>query len=458
MKSEGRLDTIPVEKIDFGERARKDYKDIPGLARDIQTRGQIQPIAVMEKQDGTFLLLAGGRRTRACQHLAAPTIQAKIYPAGLTPLEIKSIELMENLVREDLSYEEKIALEREIYELQVEIHGKKSSTAKDAEGTSIRDVAKMLGVSAQKLSEDLSLSKAMEQLPDVGWDTCKNRQDALKLKKNIGRSITTHIAAKAVEESYKDNKGEDVLIQKLSNAYVIGDFFEKVKKIPDNAINLVELDPPYSIMLDKIKKKVGPSNYSYGEKGYNEISPEDYHEFMERTFKECYRVMSNDSFLLCWFGPDPWFYMILDLLRKTGFTVRGIPCIWVKGEDKELDGYVEVATGQTNSPMRHLGLAYEMFFYAKKGDPKIANMGRTNVFGYKPVSPAKKIHPTERPLEMMEDILTTFGTPGNRVLVPFAGSGNTLIAAAKNRMVPIGFDLGEGFKEGYTVRLKEVFK
>jgi site-specific DNA-methyltransferase (adenine-specific) len=84
----------------------------------------------------------------------------------------------------------------------------------------------------------------------------------------------------------------------------------------------------------------------------------------------------------------------------------------------------------------------------RKGKPKLQTPGKTNKFEFSPVSPKRKIHPTERPVEMIEDILKTFIKPNQRVFVPFLGSGNTLIAAHNLSMFSMGADLDE----------KEIFK
>ena len=96
-----------------------------------------------------------------------------------------------------------------------------------------------------------------------------------------------------------------------------------------------------------------------------------------------------------------------------------------------------------------------MFYYVKKGDAKInlEKRGRSNVFNFPPVFPAKKIHPTERPVELIEELLDVFAWEGSRVLVPFAGCGNTLVAAYNKKMFPIGYDLSPEYKEGYVSRI-----
>ena len=176
------------------------------------------------------------------------------------------------------------------------------------------------------------------------------------------------------------------------------------------------------------------------------IDPEDYMEFMQKTLTECYRVMTYNSWLICWFGPEPWFEEMYCWITMAGFECRRIPAIWTK------------PGGQTMQPETYLSNNYEMFFYAHKGSPTIKKPGRSNIFEFSPVPPASKIHPTERPIDMIQEILSTFGIEGSKVLTPYAGSGNTLLAAALNKMMPTGFDLTQQYKEGYILKVQELIK
>ena len=449
--SKGRLARIEIKLIDPGERARKDYRNIPSLAEDIQTKGLIHPIAVKETDDGLYLLLAGGRRFAACKHLNRTEIDAKVFPSTLTNLEVKSIELAENLQRENLTFYEEANLEREILILQQTIQGTRTSGSTNDAGITKSGVADMIGVSREKLRQDIELAETMDKFPEIDWKNMKNRSEALKFKENIGKMIIRQEAVKRFDAEVGSNK-QNKYLERIASSYVCGDFLEFVKQIPDNSVNLVEVDPPYAINLQGKKKVYGSSNFNFGESGYNEIDAADYPTFMMKVFHECYRVMAPDSFLICWFGPEPWFNYILEWLRNAKFIVRGIPCLWLKGETNE-DGLVDKLGGQTLSPMRHLASAYEMFFYAKKGDPKIEKQGRTNVFSFRPVSPTLKIHPTERPIELMKEILTTFTCEGSKILVPFLGSGKTLLAAYESKMTAFGTDLGEEHRESFVSSL-----
>jgi len=153
--------------------------------------------------------------------------------------------------------------------------------------------------------------------------------------------------------------------------------------------------------------------------------------------------MSSNSWLILWFAPEPWFETMYKLLIETGFNTHRMCGIWNK------------KSGQTMQPSKRLGNAYEMFFYASKGTPELAKPGSSNVFEYT-VGGEKKFHPTQRPVEMIKDVITTFAQPNSRVLVPFAGSGATLIAAAQSNMHPIGYDLTDQYKKEYEIWLNEV--
>lgn len=42
-----------------------------------------------------------------------------------------------------------------------------------------------------------------------------------------------------------------------------------------------------------------------------------------------------------------------------------------------------------------------------------------------------RLHPTQKPVDILTPLITAFSSPGDLVLDPFAGSGSTLVAARK---------------------------
>lgn len=445
------VEELPVESIDLGVRGRKEYNNIQELASSIQTKGLMHNIVVYRPDGLKPQLIAGGRRLKAISDvLKWKVVPCRVYTKPLSELELKSLELEENLQRENLTFVEDVNLKREIHNLQLAIHGQKIAPS-DTQGHTMEDTARMLGVDRSTLSLDMKLAKAMEEFPDVQWDRCKNKSEAMKMLNTINTSIVRMERASDVEKSLGTMNQR---VQSLHQSYIVGDFFDKVLQCPDHYFDLIELDPPYGI--DLTGKKKGYTNPGYNKGGYNEIPADKYTDFMLKTFQLCYSKAAPNSWMICWFGPDPWFDSMRQWAEMAGWETTGLVGIWAKGKEDE-SGLAEANAGQTHMPLKRLANAYEMFYYMWKGDPSLNKPGRSNVFSFKPVPHTSKTHPTERPLELMGELLTTFGQPGARVLVPFAGSGNTLISSMLNNMSSIGFDLTQSYKDSFTCRVQEVF-
>jgi len=206
---------------------------------------------------------------------------------------------------------------------------------------------------------------------------------------------------------------------------------------------LVEIDPPYAIdLLNAKKTKHGNRNINYG-KNYNEIDTESYPNFIKKTLELCYEVMADHSWLIIWFAPEPWFEYMYSWITEAGFNTRRICGIWKKH------------IGQNKRPELYLSNSYEMFFYAKKGTPVIAKP-RGNIFDFPPIPPQRKVHPTERPIELTNEIYSTFAFPGANILIPFLGSGNGLISASQLNMNAIGFELSKEFRDSFIVRTHNI--
>jgi len=429
-----RLDMVPLRLIDEGERAREEYGDLRELIVSFETEGIIQPIAVKTTLTG-YLLLAGGRRFRAMKQMKLEFAPCRIYSANLTKFEEKSIELTENLNRLDLTWLEKIRLEQQIHNLQVAIHGEKTSTSVDAPGWSKRDTAKLLEKSPASIVQDIMLNEAVEKIPELR--DCKSKDEARKLLSMMQETLIKAELAKRIEESRGSEPTERI---KLCDSFIIGDFFQKVKDVPDSSIDFIEMDSPYAIDLPALRKLEGIQDEAM--RDYNEIPVENFPDFTLRTLQQCYRVLAPSGWLVIWFGPEPWFDFVYQTLKQVGFKTRRIPAVWTKPQ------------GQSMQPDIYMSNNYEMFFYARK-ESGLLKRARSNVFDYTGVNPTKRIHPTERPIEMMQEIISVFAEPGNRILVPFLGSGNTLLAASNMGIQAFGYELSREYKDSFILRVHE---
>lgn len=436
------LANIPLSDLFIGERFRKDYGDMKQFQHSIKTKGLITPIAVglteKLKMDGLdltkpYTLLAGGRRTQACLDLGFTTVPARIYDQPITELDLRAIELAENLDRKEMSFVEEVALKKQVHELQQSIHGKKIGRNADSPGWSQAMTAELLKETPTNLGKDLKLAEMMEQFPQLGLDKCKTKSDAMKLLKKAGTQLAHGMRAEQFVQTLHAKNPINTLIEN----YIIGDCLETMKSIPDNSIHMVEIDPPYA--MDLMAKKSESSTL-----GYNEIDAKNYLEFMRQVFTHSQRILREGGWMICWFALDPWYEPLAQLIEEVGFKFNRLPALWAK------------PNGQNSQPQTSLTSTYEPFFYCRKGNAQIQKMGRSNVYSYLPVNPAKKYHPTQRPMDLMEEVINTFVQPNSHIYVPFLGSGTTLMAAHKCHCKAFGNDLTREFKDGYVVALKEM--
>jgi site-specific DNA-methyltransferase (adenine-specific) len=57
----------------------------------------------------------------------------------------------------------------------------------------------------------------------------------------------------------------------------------------------------------------------------------------------------------------------------------------------------------------------------------------------------EKIHPTQKPVKVLEHLIKIFTDEGDVVIDPCAGSGSTLLASVKNKRKAYGFEIKKDF-------------
>lgn len=89
---------------------------------------------------------------------------------------------------------------------------------------------------------------------------------------------------------------------------------------------------------------------------------------------------------------------------------------------------------------------YAVLLYRDKL-PKFNNNGKMvfNCMEYKKDTSTPKIHPTQKPLPLLEDLIRIFTDKGDVVIDPCAGSGSTLLAAAQMGRKAFGFEIKKNF-------------
>lgn len=454
------LKDIRIESIDFGDRIREKMGDIAGLANDIMEHGVISPICVVDKRaieeeitshedldpDRPFLLVAGERRTRAAEEAGNEQIPAKVFTRLVSEYEARTMELHENLHRKEMTPYEEAKAKEELHKLYQRMRGETVDSY--GGGQTLADTAEMIGQSKATMSLDLEIAKWGEEMEEVR--NAESRSEARRAIKRKKEQIAAEEKSKRLEEKRKKQEkdqeievegssGEVKKFQKqLTERYKIGNYFDLINDLPDGSIDILELDPDWGI--DFIERRA--DNRTFDDNvDYEDIPPEAYEETLEDILKAAYPKLKDHAWLLCWYSIPHWQQETYNILESTGFTVCPMPAFWVKD------------TGNTATPAYRLGESIAGFFYARKGNPRISNMGRNNAFKFRHPKKNERIHPAEKPVELYQEILNTFGDEGQVVVSGFAGSGNALLAAENLRMNSIGFEMSEEFYPKFKVRV-----
>lgn len=89
---------------------------------------------------------------------------------------------------------------------------------------------------------------------------------------------------------------------------------------------------------------------------------------------------------------------------------------------------------------------YGLVFYREKL-PKFRNNGKMifNCIDWPRDNDSEKIHPTQKPVELLERLIEIFTDEGDVVIDPVAGSGSTLIAAMRLKRKAYGFEIEREF-------------
>lgn len=436
----GTLKQVKVADIKIGERFRKDFSDDADFIESVREKGILQPITLSKD----LTLLAGERRLRAAIAVGLEKIPALLREVT-DEIDLREIELIENLHRKNFTWQEQVMLVQRIDSLYKEKN-------QDWSG---RKTAVFLGKSAMDVSRSLKMANALQVIPELAKHTTAS--DAFKmLNKFEENAITAELLSRqnarvAAAVLGKQKTAEDgtvyftaptdaktVRLLQADRDYRIGSTFDESYAKAD----IIECDPPYGI--DLVGVKGSKDSVDSNVHGYQEVDADDYQAFLTQLSVRLFESANDNCWLIFWFG-HTWHYEVRESLKNAGWKVDDIPAIWQK------------MNGQTLQPELYLARCYEPFFLCRKGNPVLAKRGVSNVFDCLGEDPRLKYHPTQRPTILIKKILETVGLPGQTVFVPFLGSGTTLRVCYEVGMNGFGYDINPGYKDKFMLAVEQDF-
>ena len=81
-----------------------------------------------------------------------------------------------------------------------------------------------------------------------------------------------------------------------------------------------------------------------------------------------------------------------------------------------------------------------------------------NVMDWPRDTETPKVHPTQKPVKLLETLIEIFTDPGEVVIDPCAGSGVTLLAASNLGRDSYGFEIKKEFVAGFESKIKHAGK
>ena len=241
-----------------------------------------------------------------------------------------------------------------------------------------------------------------------------------------------------VRKIFSTDKNDPFLLRTI-------DFKVLLKSIEPNTADLILTDPPYSI-----SKKTGFKNLGKNSIDRFAISMDfgkwDKKEINLKAFAELsYKALRTGGTIICFY--DLWkITKVQDAFIQAGFGMIRL-IIWEKTNPVPI-----------NSQNIYLSNSREVAVLGvKKGKPTFNSKYDNGIYDF-PIHREKRIHPTQKPLKLMEALINKHSNPKNLVIDPFLGSGSTALASYKLKRRFIGGDKDYSYIRKARKRIEEFYQ
>lgn len=201
------------------------------------------------------------------------------------------------------------------------------------------------------------------------------------------------------------------------NKLIHGDSLTVLRQMEPESVDAIITDPPYGINY------VSPT----GARIQNDTAP--FIWFLYDAFRVLKPGSSGRGTLVCFTRWDVQ-QVFIDAIRLAGFIVKS-EVIWDK---------IQHGMGDLKS---QFAPSHENIIFAVKGKFSFPGHRPKDLITHWKLPGSQMIHPTEKPVPLLADLITAVTKPGDLILDPFAGSGSTLVAAKKTGRRFTGIELDD---------------
>lgn len=220
-----------------------------------------------------------------------------------------------------------------------------------------------------------------------------------------------------------------------------GDCLDVLRSMPDVSVDAVVTDPPYCSGARTAAAVTNRGGMSRGEKWKSK--PLDSDQMTSTGFVWMMRHVARESLRVL--KPGGWFVSFIDW--------RQYPALYGAVETTNLRVCNMVVWDKASFALGNgFRNQHELALVATKGVGIPHNRSTGNVIQAKRL-PKSEIHPTEKPANLMAQILNVVAPAGGVVLDPFAGSGTTGVAAMREGMRFVGVEREPEYAEIARARI-----
>lgn len=418
------IKTIKIEKSNEpSSRARNDFGDIERLILSIKEHGFIHPLLVgkLDEPDGDYeyVLISGERRLRAAVLAGLEEVPVTTRE-NTTPDERKAMELEENLIRKDFTWSESNECLLQLHELRQRAHGPATHSPNN-EGWGARQTAEILGRSLGSIGGALKFANDLREHPEL-----------LKKVKNIPEMAARKIVRQSIEaeklRALVNAKGIDIGVElKLGNCCTL------IDDIPDRSIDLLLTDPPFANPGIVSAASGGGFRGAYNLDKSNVSDIDTMFKAYKILIPKLAKKLKIGAHVYIFTGMGVVYTKLMELFGKSGFLMDDLPIIWDKMRSS-------VPTGDF-----HYMSCYEACLFGHNGaTTRTLWKPIKNIIPVAAIAGQIRVHPLQRPDELLRIMIENSTSIGQTVLDCFAGSGSTLKAARDLQRKAIGFELDEG--------------
>lgn len=214
------------------------------------------------------------------------------------------------------------------------------------------------------------------------------------------------------------------------NAIYHGDCIKGLQELEDGIASAVIVDPPYGIDYQSARRSEPLQRHK---KIANDKTP------FVWFLPEAYRVTKDGGSLLCFCRWDTQ-QAFMDAMRWAGYAVRS-SIVW----DRQWHGMGDLRGA--------FAPCHDLIIFATKGAFRFPGRRPRDVISVKRLPANDLVHPNEKPIELIEQLIEQVTITDDLVIDPCAGSGATLVAAKRTRRRYIGYELDGKYVDICNARL-----